>query len=244
MGKKEEYLAWCSAQVGTFENPAGSNNVPYNTNYYGYPVNDKNAHWCAAAVWDGMRQVGASDLYYGGGKTASCPKLLEYYKKNHPDQIVTEPRPGDWVFFDWDKSGVPDHIGTVEAVGKGEITTLEGNVDDAYRRLIRQRNDKILAYVRPTWGEDETPEPKPEAPEIVEPFVDVPKSAWYAKAVRWAYGNGVTSGTDATHFGPNKTITRAQSVQMLYKQAVKEQKEIKALEARIAALENLLKDKQ
>lgn len=241
MSKREEYLAWCAKQVGTFENPAGSNNVPYNTNYYGYPVNDKNAHWCATAVCDGMRQVGASELYYGGRKTASCPTLLDYYKREHPEQLVTEPRPGDWVFFDWDKSGIPDHIGTVEEVYPDKLTTLEGNVDDAYRRLIRQRNDKILAYVRPAWGEDEAPEPKPETPEFVQPFVDVPKSAWYAKAVKWAHSNGVTSGTDATHFSPDKTVTRAQNVQMLYKYAMSQKKTISALEARVSELEKRLK---
>lgn len=227
MSKREEYLDWCSRQVGTFENPAGSNNVPYNTAYYGYPVNDKNAHWCATAVWDGMRQVGASDLYYGGRKTASCPNLLDFYKKEHPEQIVTEPQPGDWVFFDWDASGIPDHIGTVEEVRPTALTTLEGNVGDAYKRLIRKRDGKILAYVRPAWPDDEQP-PKPE---IVEPFVDVPKDAWYAKAVRWASDNGITAGTDATHFSPNAKCTRAQVVTMLYKNHLQAEKRIKELEA-------------
>ena len=213
MSKREEYLAWCRAQVGVTEDPPGSNNVPYNTAYYGHPVNDPNAHWCATAVCDGMRTIGCSELYYGGRKTASCPKLLEYYKKNHPEQIVTEPQPGDWVFFDWDASGIPDHIGTVEDVGEGRIITLEGNVGDAYKRLIRKRDGKILAYVRPAWPDDE-PMPKPD---IVEPFVDVPKNAWYAKAVKWAEDNGITAGTDPTHFSPKKAVTRAELVQMLYK---------------------------
>ncbi|MBQ6160545.1 MAG: S-layer homology domain-containing protein [Oscillospiraceae bacterium] len=35
-------------------------------------------------------------------------------------------------------------------------------------------------------------------------------------AMLWALENGVTSGTDATHFGPNQTCTRGQVVTFLY----------------------------
>lgn len=49
------------------------------------------------------------------------------------------------------------------------------------------------------------------------PFVDVPADAWYSDAVRWAFDQGITNGTDATHFSPNKTITRAEVVTMLYR---------------------------
>ena len=49
------------------------------------------------------------------------------------------------------------------------------------------------------------------------PFVDVSESdAWY-QAVLWAAENGVTYGMDATHFGPDRTITRAQAVAFLYR---------------------------
>ena len=49
------------------------------------------------------------------------------------------------------------------------------------------------------------------------PFVDVNESdAWY-QAVLWAAENGVTYGMDATHFGPDRTVTRAQAVAFLYR---------------------------
>lgn len=55
------------------------------------------------------------------------------------------------------------------------------------------------------------------APETAKnPFVDVKKSDWYYNAVLWAVENGITSGLDATHFGPNATCTRAQTVMFLY----------------------------
>lgn len=47
------------------------------------------------------------------------------------------------------------------------------------------------------------------------PFTDVKEGAYYYNAVKWAYENGVVTGTDATHFSPNMPCTRAQIVTML-----------------------------
>lgn len=46
-------------------------------------------------------------------------------------------------------------------------------------------------------------------------FTDVDASSYYAKAVRWALENGITSGTSATTFEPNAVCTRAQVVTFL-----------------------------
>ena len=46
-------------------------------------------------------------------------------------------------------------------------------------------------------------------------FTDVNASSYYAKAVRWALENGITSGTSATTFEPNGVCTRAQVVTFL-----------------------------
>ncbi len=42
------------------------------------------------------------------------------------------------------------------------------------------------------------------------PFVDVPKDAWYADAVEWAYRNSVTAGYEPNRFNPNGKLTREQ----------------------------------
>lgn len=51
------------------------------------------------------------------------------------------------------------------------------------------------------------------------PFADVPGDAYYLESVLWASENGITSGTDATHFSPNQTCTRAQVVTFLWRAA-------------------------
>ena len=50
-------------------------------------------------------------------------------------------------------------------------------------------------------------------------FVDVPADAYYYDAVLWAAKEGITGGTDAVHFSPNATCTRAQAVTFLWRAA-------------------------
>ena len=48
-------------------------------------------------------------------------------------------------------------------------------------------------------------------------FTDVKAGAYYEKAVLWAAETGVTSGTSATTFSPDKVCTRAEIVTFLYR---------------------------
>ncbi len=58
---------------------------------------------------------------------------------------------------------------------------------------------------------------EPEPASAKNPFKDVPASEYYYKAVLWAVEKGITNGTDATHFSPEDTCTRAQIVTFLYR---------------------------
>ena len=48
-------------------------------------------------------------------------------------------------------------------------------------------------------------------------FTDVPASAYYYNAVRWAVSGGITQGTGKNTFRPDKTCTRAEIVTFLYR---------------------------
>ena len=50
-------------------------------------------------------------------------------------------------------------------------------------------------------------------------FVDVAPGSYCYEAVKWAVANGITKGTDATHFSPNATCTRGQVVTFMYRAA-------------------------
>ena len=45
------------------------------------------------------------------------------------------PRPGDFIFFDYQQNGVLDHVGIVENCDGRTVTTIEGNSRDACKRL-------------------------------------------------------------------------------------------------------------
>ena len=53
----------------------------------------------------------------------------------------------------------------------------------------------------------------------VKAFVDVPAGSYYEDAVNWAVENGITQGTDDTHFSPDDVCTRAQMVTFLWRAA-------------------------
>ncbi len=47
------------------------------------------------------------------------------------------------------------------------------------------------------------------------PFADVPAGSWYAKAIAWAYSNGIVSGVSQDKFAPDKNISRQDMAVML-----------------------------
>ena len=57
----------------------------------------------------------------------------------------------------------------------------------------------------------------PAAKSAVMPFADVKAGSYYYDAVLWAVEKGITAGTDATHFSPDATCSRAQIVTFLWR---------------------------
>ena len=146
--KVSEILKLAQSQIGVKENPANSNNVKYNTDYYGREINDSAYAWCAVFIWWLFQQVGAPGLYYGGGKTASCTTLNSYHKAR--GQAVTDYQPGDIIFFDFSgKKKITEHVGICESVEDGYITTIDGNTgttNEANGGAVMRRK-RSLKYV-------------------------------------------------------------------------------------------------
>ena len=63
------------------------------------------------------------------------------------------------------------------------------------------------------WRAEGCPEPVSNA----NPFVDVPEDSFYIDPVLWAVEEGITNGSDATHFNPMGVCNRAQVVTFLYR---------------------------
>ena len=156
MATAEKILEIARSQIGTRESPANSDNVKYNTVYYGREVSGKYP-WCAVFVWWVFREAGAPELYYGGGETAYCPTLMSFHKK----QKVTDYRPGDIVFFNFSGRSSAGHVGICESWDGTYITTIDGNTgsaseDNGGAVLRRRRHKKFIAGAyRPEYQEDD-----------------------------------------------------------------------------------------
>lgn len=119
-------LAVAAAEVGTMESPANSNNVKYNTWYYGRAVSGARYSWCVTFVQWVLSQCGGSKLLNGGKKTASCSVLADYAKKKN-QWVTGNYQPGDLVFMNFSNTTATQHIGIVECVKDGYVCTIEGN---------------------------------------------------------------------------------------------------------------------
>lgn len=57
------------------------------------------------------------------------------------------PKPGDFIFFDFEQDGVLDHVGIVENCDGRVVTTIEGNSGDVCKRLsYRAGSPQIAGY--------------------------------------------------------------------------------------------------
>lgn len=155
----KKIIAMAASQIGIKEQPANSNKVKYNTEYYGREVSGSAYPWCCAFVWWVFKACGASQLFYGGQKTAYCPTVENYYKQQ--GKWYQSGKPGDMVLFDFSGKGIAGHIGIVEKVNSdGSYTTIEGNTgsgNDANGGAVMRRTrykSSIRGFARPDYSTD------------------------------------------------------------------------------------------
>ena len=151
MGITASVIIKCAlSYVGITEDPPGSNNVIFNTAYYNRVINHPDYHWCVVGVWYTFKECGAADLFFDGGKTASCASLWDWAKKNK--LTVKTPARGDLVLFDWDGNGKANHVGIIKEVyADGSLDTVEFNVDDAVKEMHRTNKAQFIAFIRPKY---------------------------------------------------------------------------------------------
>lgn len=119
--------------------------------------------WCAGFASACAIACGATDII---PTEVSCQKLIELFKEKgiwvEDDSYI--PQPGDYIFFDWqdtgvgDNQGASDHVGIVEKVVDGVITTIEGNYSNSVKRRTLKVNGKyIRGYGVPKYDAEESP---------------------------------------------------------------------------------------
>ena len=223
MATAQQLLDIARAELGTKESPAGSNNVMYNTAYYGREVYDglwdTEFPWCVVFLWWCFRQAGAAELFYGGSKTASCRQLLSYHKR----QAVTDYQPGDIIFYNFHGKTTAEHVGICESAGGSSIVTIEGNTgvgNDANGGAVMRRTrslGQIVGAYPPKYEEDDMDVEKLTEAQLVrlaERMQDAlgkrPVSGTLAPELQEAVDAGITDGSS-----PNAFCTRAQAAVMV-----------------------------
>ena len=108
------------------------------------------------------------------------------------------PKPGDFIFFDFERDGVLDHVGIVEGCDGRIVTTIEGNAGNACKRLTYVAgNSQIAGYglmIRPAGNNARLIAVKamqlayPDAPDEAKYHGGKPTTA-YAEALKRAYPN-------------------------------------------------------
>jgi len=224
--------------VGTKENPAGSNNVIFNTHYYGREVSGSGYPWCAAFIWDIFRLAGASSLYYGGAKTAGCTTLMNWAKANgvfYKDGF----RRGDIVLYTWQGNAhLAEHAGILIEDSDGvTVRAVEGNTslgDDSNGGEVMERERGVryvIGVMRPQYEggnvtEDEIKRylqggGRAVVDEIIRAYISTDGTgdthgAWSAEAIEFVKKNGIMQGDSDGDFGWQKPISREAAAQLVY----------------------------
>lgn len=162
MATAKDIVDLAASFVGVKENPPDSNNVIFNTDYYGRHVYGSRYPWCCTYAWDIFRMAGASSLFYCGKKTAYCPAVEIWGKDSGLTVPLKEGRPGDLILFDWNHDGEADHIGIIEKqLDENIYRTIEGNTavgNDSNGGEVMRRTrsiDTVCCIIRPQYQEED-----------------------------------------------------------------------------------------
>ena len=155
MATVSELLEIARRQIGVKESPPKSNNVRYNTWYYGREVSGSAYPWCMVFVQWVFDQAKVKLPI----RTASCGALMRA-AQSAGCWVTGDYRPGDVVIYDFPGGAATDHCGIVESVDGTYISAIEGNTSsasDADGGAVERRARKfaqIVGAVRPTYDKE------------------------------------------------------------------------------------------
>lgn len=159
MGTLNELLTIAKKQIGIVESPPNSNNIRYNTWYYGREVMGSAYPWCMVfCQWVYNQAKVALPI-----RTASCTTLMDAAKKHNRYVNRNNLQPGDLVLYNFDgkTTNVATHCGIVTTVDKIKIEAIEGNTatkndTDGGAVMLRQREIRyVIGAFRPKFDSEE-----------------------------------------------------------------------------------------
>ena len=177
----------------------------YDPAYQGQP-------WCVCFLWWVFQQAGERMAFFGGGKTARCSVLLQWYEKQGLTVPVSEVQVGDIVILNFHGTQDTEHCGLVtgteheKRAGVVSITTIEGNTSpsdgsQSNGGMVCEKTrypSQIVDVCRPQY--------KPEEPEKIDDIT----GRWSEQAIRRVMKRGLMTGYPDGSFQPDKPVTRAE----------------------------------
>ena len=114
--------------------------------YCGLP---SGAAWCNAFVTYIFHKTDNAKLYCNGKKQTYCPTSMKLCAKDMAQIPLYLAMPMDVIYFDWDRNGVPNHIGFVRSKkSTSDIYTIEGNTSNKVMNKTRPAK-YVCAIFRP-----------------------------------------------------------------------------------------------
>ncbi len=144
-GTKDKFLSIAAGEIGTTENPIGSNKQKYGS-WFGM----NGVSWCAIFVSWCASQAGVSSLVPSSFSAVSQFQSWYSNKGLYRSKGSYTPKAGDIMI---QKSAGASHIGIVESVNSSGFTAIEGNSSNRVQRVTYSfNNSKISGYGCPDWS--------------------------------------------------------------------------------------------
>lgn len=209
MATANELLAIARKQLGICENPPSSNNVRYNTWYYGREVMGSAYPWCMVFVQWVFAQAGVKLPV----RTASCGALMNAAKAAGC-WVTAGFKPGDVVIYNFPGGAATDHCGIVETeLPDYGVQAVEGNTSQSGSQsnggMVCRKNRPgkyIVGAVRPVFDKEKEEDDMV----IYKTLNDVP--SWYKAAVQKAMDKDALKGTSGKEINVSEDLCRTLTV--------------------------------
>ena len=191
----------------------GSNGAYAMSDYFMY------TYYCDALGWYGYkglingRYADESEVKAEQNKIQSGTLIFDYAVQNDSDETGEMTLSEARSFLNgikgrfWDVPSNAFYANPVNWAVQNNVTSGRDALHFAPEETVKRGEAMLFFYAA---------KGKPGHKTATSPFKDVKKKHWYYDAVLWAVENKITSGTDATHFSPNKTCVRSEILQFLY----------------------------
>ncbi len=209
MATANQLLTIARKQLGICENPPSSNNVRYNTWYYGREVMGSAYPWCMAFVQWVFAQAGVKLPV----RTASCGALMNAAKAAGC-WVTAGFKPGDVVIYDFPGGAATDHCGIVETeLPDYGVQAVEGNTSQSGSQsnggMVCRKNRPgkyIVGAVRPVFDKEKEEDDMV----IYKTLNDVP--SYYKAAVQKVMDKGALKGTGGGQINVSEDMCRILTV--------------------------------